>query len=392
VTAAAGPAPGFWRHHVDPEFADGVRRFCLEEVVPVADRLDAEDLYPTELVQKTAERGYNTLTLPRRYGGGETSMSHAASMMEELSYGSAALGVSLITIFQTQKIIEAFGQESLKQAFLPRYAQGLRTSYALTETAHGSDIRTLDTKAHRSGDGWTLEGEKAFITSGSAADLFVVLAETDVGVTTFAVPAETPGVSTYATADAETFGLRNGPHLNLVLDGVQLPDDHLIGEEGRGLRQAMFTLSNSRTLAGAISLGIARAAFDGAAAFAADREVFGKQLMELQGIQWYLAEALAKLDAARLLIYQAARDLDEGHEIARSSSEAKLFASEVATEIAGMAVQVCGARGTMMSASFGRYLRDAKTYEIAGGSSEVLKNTIAKAVSAAYPKSTPEAE
>ena len=110
----------------------------------------------------------------------------------------------------------------------------------------------------------------------------------------------------------------------------------------------------------------------------------------MQGIQWYLAEALAKLDAARLLIYQAARDLDEGREIARSSSEAKLFASEVATEIAAMAVQVCGARGTMMSASFGRYLRDAKTYEIAGGSSEVLKNTIAKAVSAAYPKSTPE--
>ena len=298
MTAAA---PGFWRHHVDPEFADGVRRSASRRSSPVADRLDAEDLYPTELVQKTAERGYNTLTLPRRYGGGETSMSHAACMMEELSYGSAALGVSLITIFQTQKIIEAFGQESLKQAFLPRYAQGLRTSYALTETAHGSDIRSLDTKARRSADGWSLKGEKAFITSGSAADLFVVLAETDVGVTTFAVPAETPGVSTYATADAETFGLRNGPHLNLVLDDVQLPDDHLIGEEGKGLRQAMFTLSNSRTLAGAISLGIARAAFDGAAAFAADREVFGKQLMEMQGIQWYLAEALAKLDAARLL-------------------------------------------------------------------------------------------
>jgi alkylation response protein AidB-like acyl-CoA dehydrogenase len=113
--------------------------------------------------------------------------------------------------------------------------------------------------------------------------------------------------------------------------------------------------------------------------------------MGFQGIQWYLAEALAKLDGARLLVYQAARDLDEGYDIARSSSEAKLVASEIATEIAGLAVQVCGARGTMLSASFGRYLRDAKTYEIAGGSSEVLKNTIAKAVAKAFPATTPDA-
>lgn len=384
ATAQAGP--GLWRHHVEPEFGEAARRFCLTEVVPVADRLDADDLYPTELIAKAAVRGYNALTLPAEYGGGGASMSHAACVFEELSYGSAALGVSLITIFQTQKIIEAFGQESLKRAFLPRYAEGLRASYALTETAHGSDIRSLDTKARPAGDGgWILEGEKAFITSGSAADLFVVLAETDVGVSTFAVPRETPGVSTYATADAETFGLRNGPHLNLLLEGVHVPADHLIGEEGKGLRQAMFTLANSRTLAAAISLGIARAAFDGAAVFAAGREVFGQRVLEFQGIQWYLAEALAKLSGARLLVYQAARDLDDGRDIARSSSEAKLVASEVATEIAAMAVQVCGARGTMLSASFGRYLRDAKTYEIAGGSSEVLKNTIAKAVSAAFP-------
>ena len=383
--SAAAREQTLWRHHVDPVFADGVRRFCREQVIPVADRLDAEDLYPVELVRQTAELGYNALTVPRRYGGAGAPMSHAACMMEELSYGSAALGVSLITIFQTQKIIEAFGQDSLKDSVLPRYAQGLRTSYALTETAHGSDIRHLDTKAQRTVDGWSLTGEKSFITSGSAADLFVVLAETEVGVSTFAVPREVPGISTYATADAETFGLRNGPHLNLLLEDVRIPHDHLIGVEGRGLNQAMVTLANSRTLAGAISLGVARAAFDGAAAFAAEREVFGKRLMEHQGIQWYLAEALAKLDAARVLVYQAARDLDEGREIARSSSEAKLIASEVATEIAAMAVQVCGARGTMQSASFGRYLRDAKTYEIAGGSSEVLKNTIAKAIAAAFP-------
>jgi alkylation response protein AidB-like acyl-CoA dehydrogenase len=208
--------------------------------------------------------------------------------------------------------------------------------------------------------------------------LFVVLAETPTGVSTFAVPRDAEGITIHETRDAETFGLRNGPHVNLVLDGVELPPDALIGSEGQGLKQAMVTLANSRTLAAGISLGIARAAFDGAFAFAAGREAFGGKVLDFQGIQWYLAEASAAIDAARLLTYQAARDLDAGRDHQRSSSAAKLLASATATKVASMAVQVCGARGTMESAPFGRYLRDAKAYEVAGGASEILKNTITK--------------
>lgn len=377
-------SPTFWRHHVEPDFADRARRFCADHVIPDADRIDREDVYPVELVSLAAEAGYTGLTLAERYGGGGRSSAHAACMMEELSYGSAALGISLITIFQSQTIIARYGTDSLKEAVLPRIVAGLRCSYALTESAHGSDIRQLDTRATRTAGGWSISGEKSFITSGSAAELFVVLAQTDAGVSVFAVPRDADGISTYESRDAETFGLRNGPHVNLVLDEVTVAADHLIGVEGEGLRQAMFTLANSRTLAGAISLGVARAAFDGAASFAAGREAFGQPVLGFQGIQWYFAEAAARIDAARLLTYQAAADLDAGHDIARSTSEAKLLSCQVATEVAAMAVQVCGARGTMESAPFGRYLRDAKAYEIAGGSSEVLKNTIAKSVKAHY--------
>jgi alkylation response protein AidB-like acyl-CoA dehydrogenase len=331
-------------------------------------------------VSATAAQGWNSMTLPVRYGGGGASMVDALAVYEELGAGSASLGVSLITILQSSKIIELYGAESLKERVLPRYADGLRASYALTESGRGSDITSLDTKAFRSDEGWVIQGEKAFITSGSAAEFFVVLAETPVGVSAFAVDRDADGVSTRETREAETFGLRNGPHVNLVLDGVQVPADALIGVEGKGLKQAMVTLSNSRTLAAGISLGIARSAFDAAFQYVTNREAFGGKIFDFQGIQWYFADAAAELDAARLLCYSAARDLDANADYQRSSSAAKLVAAQLATKVAGMAVQVCGARGTQETSPFGRYFRDAKAYEVAGGSNEILRNTIAKSL------------
>lgn len=370
----------FWRFLSDQSYAAPARQFGQEVVVPEAERLDVEDLYPVDLIRQTAEHGWNSMTLPTRYGGSGASMHAALGVFEELGAASASLGISLITILQSSKIIELYGADSLKERVLPRYANGLRASYALTESGHGSDIRTLDTKAHRTDRGWIINGEKAFITSGSAAEFFVVLAETPVGVSTFAVERDTEGVSDRRTRNAETFGLRNGPHVNLVLDDVEVPPDALIGVEGKGLKQALVTLSNSRTLAAGISLGIARAAFDGAFDYISGRPAFGGKVVDFQGIQWYFAEMGAELDAARLLCYQAAADLDADGDYQRSSSAAKLLAGQLATKIAGMAVQVCGAHGTQEINPFGRYFRDAKAYEVAGGSNEVLKNTYAKSL------------
>lgn len=378
MTSPHSNAPDLWPPLAAPQFTLDLRAFVQERVVPEADDIDARDVYPVALAKDLAEQGFSAVTLPKEYGGGGMPFEHAVALFEEVSVGSAALGVSLLTIFQAQTIIRLFGTQSLKERYLPQFAKGLLASYALTEAAHGSDIRSLDTKAEQDGDEWVIRGEKHFITSGSAAEFFVILAETPNGVSSFAVPRDTPQLKIYEGRNSATFGLRNGPHMNLLLEGVRVPLDHLIGTEGKGVRQAVTTLDYSRTLAAAISIGIARAAFDAAYVHVGQRVAFDQTILGFQGIQWYFAEALADIDSARLLVYHAARALDTHSAIDRYSSEAKLRAAQAATRTASMAVQVCGAQGTMVNSPFGRYFRDAKTYEIAGGSSEILKNTIGK--------------
>jgi alkylation response protein AidB-like acyl-CoA dehydrogenase len=367
-----------WKPYGDPELVRELAAFTREKITPVADQLDRDDVYPTAILKQLAKQGLSSITLQREYGGKERSFLDAVALFEEVSVGSASVGVSLISTFQAQSLIHLFGNDSLKQRYLPQFCNGMLASYALTEANHGSDIRTLDTHAVLEGDQWRLDGEKSFITSASAAEFFLVLAQTANGVSTFAVPRDTPGMTLYEGSNSATFGLRNGPHLNLTLQNVRIPVDHLVGTEGKGVRQAVTTLDYSRTLAAAISIGIARAAFDSALEYTRRRAAFDRKVFDFQGIQWYFAEMLAEIDAARLLVYHAARALDAHEDIDRYSSAAKLIASELATKVASQAVQVCGAYGVQETTSFGRYLRDAKAYEIAGGSKEVLKNTLAK--------------
>lgn len=369
-----------WPPYVEEAFALPLREYVRDAIAPHADCIDRKDVYPTQIMKDLAHHGYSAVTLPRSEGGQGLGYGHAATVFEEVGAASAAAAISLITIYQAQTMIHLYGDEGLKAKYLPQFAQGLLSSYALTEANHGSDIRQLDTKADQTSEGWVLHGEKHFITSATAAELFITLAETPVGVSVFAVPRSTRGVSIYEGENSATFGLRNGPHMNVVLDAVKLPKNHMIGTEGKGVRQAVTVLNYSRTLAGAISLGIARAAFEGALTFARDRRAFDHRVIEFQGIQWYLADMLTDIDAARLLIKRAAEALDTAQDMPRWGSEAKLFASRVATDVAAKAAQICGAHGIMENAPFGRYLRDAKAYEVAGGSSEILKNTIAKAL------------
>lgn len=370
--------PGLWPAYVDAGYVEKLRGYVAANITPEGEHIDRKDIYPTGIMKALATSGYSTVVLEPEFGGEGRTYPHAVALCEEVAVGSAAVGVSLITIFQAQTMLRRFGTESLKQRYLPQFAKGLLSSYALTEANHGSDIRKLDTRARREGDEWVIKGEKHFITSGSAAEFFIILAQTESGVSVFAVPRDVEGVSIYEGPNSATFGLRNGPHMNVVFDDVRLPLDHLVGEEGKGVRQAATVLNYSRTLAGAISLGIARAAYEGALAFARDRIAFDSRVLEFQGIQWYFADMLTEIDAARLLIYRAAEALDRNEQISRWGSEAKLKASTVATTVATQAAQICGAYGIMENAPFGRYLRDAKAYEIAGGSNEILKNTIGK--------------
>lgn len=380
--------PTFWEPMAEAALVEEVRDFVEQTVIPRADELDAKDLYATDIVKEISARGWTTTTLPEAYGGADRGYRSALAICEEVGYGSAGLAISLITIFQAQTMLKIFGSDRIKAELLPKFAEGLVTSYALTEASRGSDIRSLDTKAVKDGDDWVITGEKSFITSGSAAEIFVILAETEVGVSVFVVPREAEGVSSYIGENSETFGLRNGPHVNIVFDKVRVPAHYMVGTEGKGVRQAVTVLDYSRTLAAGISVGIARAAFDGAAQYALQRKAFDRHILQFQGIQWYFADMVTEIDAARLLTYRAADALDDHTDVMRFGSEAKLFASQVATRVAGQAVQIGGAHGTRVNVPFGRYLRDAKTYEIGGGSSEILKNTLGKVVIKGYEAET----
>lgn len=367
-----------WPAKVDPAFISDLRTHVANEIYPYGDHIDREDFYPLDIVKNLGRKGLNTVTIEPEYGGLGLSYKHAVSVIEEVAVASAAVVACMITIFQAHTMIRLFGTESLKSRYLPMFSKGLIASYALTEARHGSDIRSLDTKALRDGEGWIISGEKHFMSGGSAAEFAIVLAETATGVSTFAVPFDLPGIEVYEDDNTSTLGLRNGPHSNVRFHDVRLPSDHLVGSEGKGIRQALTVLDHSRTLGAALSMGVARAAFLNSLLYARDRVAFDQTVLEFQGIQWYFSEMLAEMEAARLLIYRAADALDADQDIERWSSEAKYKSTLVATEVAGKAIRICGAHGVKNNTPFGRYFRDAKAYEVAGGSTEILKNTIAK--------------
>ncbi|MEJ8850044.1 acyl-CoA dehydrogenase family protein [Variovorax rhizosphaerae] len=367
-----------WREFEDASVVQSFREFARTHVQPVAAEIDRDDLYPADVVQRAAEHGFNALIVPEQYGGAGCSFRRVVSFFEEVGAASASVGISLNSNFQAQNVILRVGAESLRERYLPQFAQGLKASYALTERNHGSDIRTLDTRAVRDAESWELNGQKSFITSGTGADLFIILAQTDEGLGVFAVPRDTPGVSTFASDRSETFGLRNGPHVELLLQGARIPHDHLIGEVGQGLKVVVRNLNYSRTLNAAMSIGLARMAFEESLAYVRQRKAFDQFVYDFQGIQWYFAESLAQIDAARLLLYEAADAIDEQRDVERHSSEAKLMCCTVANNVTAKAIQVCGAYGTMVNSPFNRYWRDAKTFEIGGGSMEVLKNTVGR--------------
>lgn len=370
-----------WKEFEDADVVRSFRAFALEHVKPVAAAIDRDDLYPNELVQVAADQGFNALIVPQSYGGAGCKFHRVVSFFEEVGACSAAVGISLNSNFQAQNAILRSGSEELRQLYLPKFAHGLKASYALTERNHGSDIRSLDTTATRTAEHWLLNGQKSFITSGTGADLFIILVQTEEGLGVFAVPRDLPGVSTYVSDRSETFGLRNGPHVELVLKDVQVPLSHLIGEVGKGLKVVVSNLNYSRTLNAAMAIGLARSAFEESLAYVKQRKAFDQFVFDFQGIQWYFAESLAEIDAARLLLYSAADAIDEQRDIDRHSSEAKLICCGVANRVTATAIQVCGAYGTMVNSPFNRYWRDAKTFEIGGGSMEVLKNNLGRYLS-----------
>jgi alkylation response protein AidB-like acyl-CoA dehydrogenase len=362
-----------------------VREFAVAELRPHAAQWDREGRFPPALVPKLAQLGLLGLTVPAEFGGAGLGMLGAALAVEAVSWGDASIGLTVAShnSLCTGHILH-FADARQKAAYLPALAAGrMLGGWCLTEPQAGSDAANIQTRALRRGDGWVLNGSKMFVTQGSLAGVYVVMAVTDpdrrrAGISAFIVDRATPGLRVGKKEDK--LGLRASDTAEVIFEDCEIPADALLGAEGEGYRQALATLERGRIGIGAMAVGIGRAALDESLAYAGQRRAFGKILAELQAIQFMLADMAMELDAAWLMVLRAAALADQGAPFGREASMAKLFASEAAARATNKAVQIHGGYGFITEYPVERYYRDVKLTEIGEGTSEIQRIIIAKSL------------
>lgn len=359
-----------------------VRQFAEAELKPGAALRDKTGEFPWPAVKKLQELGLFGLTFPREYGGGGRDFISYVITVEELSRVDASVAITLLAHTLCAGHINAFGSAAQKRDYLGPLAGGEKLgAWALTEPGAGSDAGAIRTQAQREGGGWQITGNKFFITNGSQADILVVMASTDAaleakGISAFIMSGDTPGLNRGKNLDK--LGFRSSDTVGLSLKDVRLPAENLLGGLHQGFRQAMEMLDGGRIGVAAMAVGIGRACLEESLAYARKRQAFGHSIADFQAVQWMLADMATELDAARLLVYRAARMKDDGKRCAREASMAKLFASEAATRAALKAVQIHGGYGYTRAFPVERYLREAKLCEIGEGTSEMQRLIIAR--------------
>ena len=356
------------------------REIAETEIAPHAAQWSREHRFPLDLYGKLAELGLMGVCVPEELGGAGADFLSYVLVLEELSRADAGVGVTVAvhTSAATLPILR-FGSEEQRQAFVPPLACGEKIgAFALTEACAGSDPASLTTRAEPDGDGWRITGAKQWTTNGSFASTFVLFARTLAGISCFVLDGGTPGLT--VSREAEKLGLASSSTVDLILEGVRLERDRLLGAEGKGLSIAFATLDGGRIGIAAQAVGIAQAAYDVARAYALEREQFGRRIAEFQAIQWKLADMATEIDAARLLTHRAAWLRDRGEPHAEAGAKAKLFASSVARRQTGEALQILGGYGYTTEFPVERYYRDAKVTEIYEGTSEIQRLVIARSI------------
>ena len=360
-----------------------VERFVANEVVPAAARIDEDGQFPRELFQKVADLGYLGLRYPEEYGGSGGDHVMFTLLCEELARGSMSLAASVsMQCLMGTDFIFRFGTEEQKRSLLVPAIKGRKMGViAMTEPDAGSDLGAMKTKATRDGDGFVLNGRKLWITNAALADFFTVAAKTDLeagfkGVDMFLVEREAPGVSIGRDiAKMSVLGQGAG---ELILDDCHIPADHLFGQEGTGSGNLEALLAEIRIMMGALSIGLGRAALDAATKYSQERVQFGRPIAKFQAISHRLADLATQLEAARLMVYRSASLLDRGVRDMKLASMAKLFASEMANQVADGASRVFASYGLAAEYPVQRYFRDARFLLLGGGTSEVLRGIIAR--------------
>ena len=359
-----------------------VRDFAKNEVEPFVPRMEAGE-FPRPLLEKMGELGLMGITVPEEYGGSGMDYMSYIIAIHELSKASAVMGVilSVHTSVGINPILK-FGTEEQKQTYIPKMASGeYLGAFCLTEPSSGSDAGAMRTKAVKKDGHYVLNGSKVFITNGGEADVYIVFANTNPaagsrGVTAFIVDKGTPGF--VIGKDEEKMGLHGSRTVQLTFEDMNVPVENVLGQEGEGFKIALANLDAGRIGIAAQSLGIAEAATEAAVAYAKERVQFGKPIAANQGIGFKLADMATSVEAARLLVYQAADLYGRGVPAGKEASMAKLFASQAAMDCAIEGVQVFGGYGYTEDYPAERYFRDAKVTQIYEGTSEIQKIVISK--------------
>ena len=366
------------------DFRETIRKMVVEKVAPRAAEIDEKAEYPQDIRELFASHDLLGLPFESEYGGTGTGTLMLNMAIEEIAKACASSALMLMVQELGTLPIRLFGSDELKQRFLPKCASGEWTpAFALSEPDAGSDPGGMRTKAVRDGDEWVIDGTKNWITNLGIADFYICFAVTDPeqghsrGISAFVVEADRPGFSVGKLE--KKMGIRGSPTGQPIFDNVRVPHENLIGEVNRGFKVAMGTLDHSRLGVAAQAVGIAQGATDYAAAYAQERQQFGKPIAAFQGIQFKLADMESKTAAARELLYRACSKIDAGDaDMGKYSAMAKLIASDTAMAVTVEAVQVLGGYGYVSEYPVERMMRDAKITQIYEGTNEIQRLVIAR--------------
>lgn len=365
-------------------FRDTVREFARKEIAPHVRAMDEEGVLRKDLLKQLFQLGLMGIDIPEEYGGQAGSFFQSILAIEELAAVDPAVAV-VVDVQNTlvNNAMQRWASDEQKRRYLPRLAQDTTASYALSEAGSGSDAFALATRAEDKGDHWLLNGRKLWITNAAEAGLFLVFATIDPaagykGITCFLVERSFPGFAVGKKEDK--LGIRASSTCELLLDDCRVPKENVLGEAGKGYKVAIETLNEGRIAIGAQMVGLAQGALGHALAYARERKQFGRPIGEFQGVQFELAEMATEVEAARLMVYNAARLRDAGHDFVTQAAMAKYFASIIAEQCASRAVEVLGGVGFTRDYPVEKLYRDAKIGRIYEGTSNMQRVTIAKAL------------
>lgn len=367
---------------------DMAREFARNEIAPGVLERDRSGEFPHEVLRRAGELGFCGMAVPEEWGGTGLDAISYCLVLQEIARECPSTAVTLsVTNSVCAQPIARFGTDAQKERWLRKLASGeWLGGFMLTEPGSGSDAKAMRTRARRDGDDWILDGTKAWVTSGTHAGVIIAMVRTDTpearrgskGISAFILTPDLPGLKVGKKEDK--MGMRASPTVQLTFEGMRVPGDRMLGAEGMGFIYAMRSLEHGRLGIAAQAIGIARAAFEAARAYATERKQFGRPIAEFQGIQFKLADMATRIVAARALLHTTAAAKDRGLAVPGEVSMCKLFASEMAMWVTTQAIQVFGGYGYVKEYPVEKYFRDAKVTEIYEGTSEVQRIIIGRAV------------